>query len=80
MCTLLQLQSPQPNNHSIANILIGTTVAFLSMRIANNAKKVTGAVNTSNEHTKVVADLYISRMPRLKAAKCQCNNPEQAAT
>ena len=42
-------------------------------------KKVTGAVNTSNEHTKVVADLYISRMPRLKAAKCQCNNAEQAA-
>ena len=73
------LQSPQPNNHSIADILIETTVAFLSMRIANNAKKVTGAVNTSNEHTKVVIDLYIGRMPRLKAAKCQCNNPEQAA-
>ena len=38
---------------------------FLSMRIANNAEKVTGAVNTSNEHaivSKVVADLYISRM------------------
>ena len=52
------------------------------MRIANDAEKVTGAVNTSNEHaivTKVVADLHISRMPRLKAPKCQCNKPEQAA-
>ena len=35
------------------------------MRVAINAEKVAGAVNTSNEHaivTKVVADLYISRM------------------
>ena len=79
MCTLFQLQSPQPNNHLIADRLIGTTVAFFSMQIANNAKKVAGAVNTSNEHTKVVADFYISRMPRLNAPKCQCNNPEQAA-
>ena len=52
------------------------------MRVAINAEKVAGAVNTSNEHaivTKVVADLYISRMPRLNAPKCQCNKPEQAA-
>ena len=52
------------------------------MRIANNAEKVTGAVNTSNEHaivSKVVADLYISRMQRLNAPKCQCNKPKQAA-
>ena len=46
------------------------------MQTANNAKKVTGAVNTSNEHTKAVADLYISQIPRLKAAKCKYNNPE----
>ena len=40
--------------------LIGTTVVFLSMRIANNVKKVTDAVNASNKHaivSKVVADL-----------------------
>ena len=52
------------------------------MQIANNAEKVTDAVNTSNEHaivSKVVAELYISRMQRLKAPKCQCNKPEQAA-
>ena len=52
------------------------------MRIANNAEKVTGAVNTSNEHeivSKVVADLYISPMQLLNAPKCQCNKPEQAA-
>ena len=52
------------------------------MRIAMNDEKVTGAVNTSNEHaivSKVVADLYISRMQRPNAPKCQCNNPEQAA-
>ena len=52
------------------------------MRIAIYAEKVAGAVNTSNEHaviTKVVADLYISRMQRLNAPKCQCNKPEQAA-
>ena len=52
------------------------------MRIAINAEKVAGAVNISNEHkivTKVVADLYISRMQRLNAPKCQCNMPEQAA-
>ena len=38
------------------------------MRIANNAEKVTGAMNTSTEHaivSKVVADLYINRMQRL---------------
>ena len=52
------------------------------MRIANNAEKVSGAVNTSNEHaivSKVVVDLYISRMQRLNAPKYQCNKPEQAA-
>ena len=52
------------------------------MRIANNSEKVTGAVNTSNEHaivSKVVADLYISRMQRLNAPKYQSNKPEQAA-
>ena len=52
------------------------------MRIANNVKKVTGAVNASNEHaivSKVVADLYISRMQRLNAPKFQGNKPEQAA-
>ena len=51
------------------------------MRIAINAEKVAGTVNTSNEHaivTKVVANLYISRMQRLNAPKCQCNKPEQA--
>ena len=51
------------------------------MRIAINAEKVTGAVNTSNEHaivSKVVADLHISRMQRLNTPKCQCNDPEQA--
>ena len=52
------------------------------MRVAINAEKVAGAVNTSNENaivSKVVADLYISRMQRLNAPKCQCNKPEQAA-
>ena len=52
------------------------------MRIAINAEKVAGAVNTSNEHaivTKVVADLYISRMQRPNAPKCQRNKPKQAA-
>ena len=52
------------------------------MRIAINAEKVAGAVDTFNEHaivTKVVADLYISRMQRLNAPKCQCNKLEQAA-
>ena len=52
------------------------------MRISNNAEKVTGAVNTSNEHaivSKVVADLYISRMQQQNAPKYQCNKPEQAA-
>ena len=51
------------------------------MRIAINAEKVTGGVNTSNEHaivSKVVADLYISRLQWLNAPKCQCNKPEQA--
>ena len=52
------------------------------MRIENNAEKVTGAMNTSNEHaivSKVVADLYISQMQQLNSPKCQCNKPEQAA-
>ena len=54
------------------------------MHIANNAKKVTDAVNTSNEHaivSKVVADLYmyINRMQWHNAPKCQSKKPEQAA-
>ena len=59
-------------------ILIGTTVAFF----VNDAKKVTCAMSISNENaiiSKTVADLYIDRMRRLNAPKCQCNKPEKAA-
>ena len=52
------------------------------MQIANDAKKVTGAMSISNQHaiiSKIVADLNIGRMRRLNALKCQCNKPEQAA-
>ena len=51
------------------------------MRIANGAKKLPCAMGISNQHvtiSKVVADLYNSRMPWLKALKCHSNKPEQA--